>query len=172
MVNCRPSRILTINAGSSSLKAALYDMDRTERLMFACPGRADRSIGQSDADRRRRRRHAPRPNRRSRHHETAARAFLEWLHHRSRGRPERRRASHRARRTRASRAARPDERTSLADLQELVPLDPDHLPQALAVIQVTTETYPAIPQVACFDTAFHRSMPRVAQMYPLPPTIR
>jgi acetate kinase len=54
----------------------------------------------------------------------------------------------------------------LADLQELVPIDPDHLPQALAVIQVITEKYPAIPQVACFDTAFHRSMSSVAQMYP------
>ena len=39
------------------------------------------------------------------------------------------------------------------------------------MIQVTTRAYPAIPQVACFDTAFHRSMPRVAQSYPLPPRL-
>jgi acetate kinase len=56
----------------------------------------------------------------------------------------------------------------LIDLHKLVPIDPDHLPQALAVIEVTKEKYPAIPQVACFDTGFHRSMPRLAQMYPLP----
>src|SRR5579872_5688200 len=74
-------RILTINAGSSSLKAALYDMDRIERLVFA--GQVER-IGQSgsqirivddggvtlldrtaDLD----------------SHEAAARTFLEWLHH-------------------------------------------------------------------------------------------
>ena len=56
----------------------------------------------------------------------------------------------------------------MTDLHKLVAIDPDHLPQALAVIAVTNEKYPAIPQVACFDTAFHRSMPRLAQMYPLP----
>ncbi len=37
------------------------------------------------------------------------------------------------------------------------------------MIRVATEAYPAIPQVACFDTSFHRSMSRVAEMYPLPP---
>jgi acetate kinase len=57
---------------------------------------------------------------------------------------------------------------ALTGLQRLVPIDPDHLPQALAVIHVTAELYPTIPQVACFDTAFHRLMPRVAQTCALP----
>lgn len=53
-----------------------------------------------------------------------------------------------------------------------MPLDPDHLPQALAAIDGMRRIYPSVPQVACFDTAFHRRMPPVAQLYPLPREIR
>jgi acetate kinase len=56
----------------------------------------------------------------------------------------------------------------LATLRELVPIDPNHLPQAIRAIEATAEAFPGTPQVACFDTAFHRHMPRVAQMYALP----
>jgi acetate kinase len=56
----------------------------------------------------------------------------------------------------------------LDDLQSLILLDPEHLPQALDVIHTVRRVYPDIPQVACFDTAFHRQMPRVAQMFALP----
>jgi acetate kinase len=57
----------------------------------------------------------------------------------------------------------------LADLDALAPIDPDHLPQALAVVRAVSDAFPDVPQVACFDTAFHRSMPDVARQYPLPP---
>jgi acetate kinase len=162
-------RILTINAGSSSLKAALYDMDRTERVTLACQverigqsgsqmrivdgGRVTLLDRTADLD----------------SHEAAARAFLEWLQHQQ-AEVEPSAVGHRlvhgGSTHRAPHILTPD---VMDDLQELVPLDPDHLPQALAVIRVATEAYPAIPQVACFDTSFHRSMSRVAQMYPLPP---
>src|SRR5262249_33599180 len=56
----------------------------------------------------------------------------------------------------------------LAALRPLVPLDTEHLPATLRVIEGIQKLYPTVPQVACFDTAFHRQMPRVAQMYPLP----
>lgn len=56
----------------------------------------------------------------------------------------------------------------VAELRRLVPIDPLHLPQAIDSIEITSRIYPEIPQVACFDTAFHRHMPRVAQMYALP----
>jgi acetate kinase len=56
----------------------------------------------------------------------------------------------------------------LADIERLIPIDPEHLPQALAAIRAVRQAYPTLPQVACFDTAFHRTMPRVAQLYPLP----
>jgi acetate kinase len=143
------ARILTINAGSSSLKAALYDTDRVERLMLAV--QVER-IGQSgsqmrivdgdgvtlldrttDLD----------------DHETALRALLEWLQHRGREVAPNavgHRIVHGGHAHRAPHVLTAD---VLADLRELVPIDPDHLPQALAVLQVTTEKCPEIPQIAC-----------------------
>ncbi len=53
-------------------------------------------------------------------------------------------------------------------LRELVPLAPLHLPAQIAAIEAITEWLPSLPQVACFDTAFHRRMPEVAQRFPLP----
>jgi acetate kinase len=57
----------------------------------------------------------------------------------------------------------------VAALQELTPIDPEHLPQALGIIAAVGEAFPNLPQIACFDTAFHRNMPPVAQHYALPP---
>lgn len=56
----------------------------------------------------------------------------------------------------------------IAALRQLIPIAPDHMPQAVQAIQAAIEAYPGLPQVACFDTAFHRHMPRTAQLYPLP----
>jgi acetate kinase len=56
----------------------------------------------------------------------------------------------------------------LARLEELVPLAPLHQPHNLAPIRRLLERAPEVPQVACFDTAFHRSQPEVAQMFGLP----
>jgi acetate kinase len=50
----------------------------------------------------------------------------------------------------------------------LAAIVPDHLPQAIAAIRAVQRAYPLLPQVACFDTAFHRRMPRVAQIFALP----
>lgn len=57
----------------------------------------------------------------------------------------------------------------VAALHKLAPMDPDHLPQACANIETMARRYPHLPQVAAFDTAFHRHMPRVAQRYALSP---
>lgn len=56
----------------------------------------------------------------------------------------------------------------LASLRGLLPIDPEHLPHALDALAVTRDAFPGVPEVACFDTSFHRAMPRVAQVYPLP----
>ena len=56
----------------------------------------------------------------------------------------------------------------LAGLRELVPLAPLHQPHNLAAIQAVTERLPGVPQVACFDTSFHRGQPAVAELVPLP----
>jgi acetate kinase len=61
------------------------------------------------------------------------------------------------------------DQTLLDELRRLIPIDPNHLPQALSLIERIATRYPQVTQVACFDTAFHRSLPRVAQLYALPP---
>ncbi|MFO0808483.1 MAG: acetate/propionate family kinase [Gemmataceae bacterium] len=56
----------------------------------------------------------------------------------------------------------------IAELQRLVPLDPAHLPGELALIEAVRRYKPELPQVACFDTAFHHHLPRIARMLPIP----
>jgi acetate kinase len=59
-------------------------------------------------------------------------------------------------------------RAVLDDLRALVPLAPLHQPHNLAAIDAVTERLPGVPQVACFDTSFHRGRPAVADVVPLP----
>jgi acetate kinase len=56
----------------------------------------------------------------------------------------------------------------LKELRELVPLAPLHQPYNLAAIEAVSDQLPAVPQVACFDTSFHRGQPAVAEVIPLP----
>jgi acetate kinase len=56
----------------------------------------------------------------------------------------------------------------MKDLRELVPLAPLHQPHNLAAIEAVGERLPGAPQVACFDTSFHRGQPAVAELIPLP----
>jgi acetate kinase len=60
----------------------------------------------------------------------------------------------------------------LADLRTLVPLAPLHQPHNLAAIDAVAERLPGVPQVACFDTSFHRGHDPVADLVPLPLEIR
>lgn len=53
-------------------------------------------------------------------------------------------------------------------IRELVPYLPQHLPHQVAAIDTVASFHPGLAQVVCFDTAFHRTMPRVAQLYALP----
>jgi len=56
----------------------------------------------------------------------------------------------------------------LTEIEQLIPLDPDHMPAAIRGIKFIAKKFPELPQVACFDTAFHTSLPKVARMYALP----
>jgi acetate kinase len=56
----------------------------------------------------------------------------------------------------------------LAELHRISPYDPDHLPREIELIETFRERHPKLPQVACFDTAFHQTMPRVAKLLPIP----
>jgi acetate kinase len=59
----------------------------------------------------------------------------------------------------------------VAALRKLSPLAPLHQPHNLAPIEAIARLHPQLPQVACFDTAFHRGQPEVAQAFALPPAI-
>jgi acetate kinase len=59
----------------------------------------------------------------------------------------------------------------VAKLEKLIPLAPLHQPHNLGPIRIVAQRSPAMPQVACFDTAFHRAQPEVAQAFALPAAI-
>ncbi|MCX6170249.1 MAG: acetate/propionate family kinase [Ignavibacteriales bacterium] len=56
----------------------------------------------------------------------------------------------------------------LDELHRISPYDSDHLPVEIELIEVLLQRYPKLHQVACYDTTFHRTMPRVAKLFPIP----
>ena len=56
----------------------------------------------------------------------------------------------------------------LAELRRIRSFDPEHLPSEIALMEVFAANFPNVPQIACFDTAFHSTMPRVAKLLPIP----
>ena len=60
----------------------------------------------------------------------------------------------------------------LGRLRELAALAPLHQPRNIEPIESLLKSHPQVPQVACYDTAFHRTLPHVAQMYALPKALR
>ena len=164
-------QMMTINTGSSSLKAALYQVGPPEQLDLAV--NAER-IGQ-DGGRLRIRdargeivldQKGDLPD-----YAAALQAWFSWLQRQGLDKDLAavgHRVVHGGSQYREPCRITPD---VTAALQALVPIDPEHLPQALGAMAAVSQAYPAIPQVACFDTAFHRQMPRVAQMFALPRTL-
>jgi acetate kinase len=56
----------------------------------------------------------------------------------------------------------------LEQLREAVPFAPLHLPPALSAVEAVAQRHPRVPQIACFDTSFHRSLPETTRRFPLP----
>ncbi len=56
----------------------------------------------------------------------------------------------------------------LDELHHIISYDSDHLPAEIELIEIFMHRYPNLKQVACFDTAFHRTMPRIAKLLPIP----
>jgi acetate kinase len=164
-------RLLTINTGSSSLKAALYrlrdDTTETPELRAEASKIGGQGGGMRLADDRdetldERRDELP-------DHAAALDALMSRLRDRGLDRDGLAAVGHRIVHG-GDRHREPQRITPgvVADLRALVPIDPNHLPQAIAAIEAVGRAYPAVPQVACFDTAFHSRMPRVARLYALP----
>jgi acetate kinase len=164
-------RLLTINTGSSSLKAALYrlqeDATETPELRAEASRIGGRGGGLRLADARGEtvdERQDDLPD-----HAAALDALLSRLRDRGLDQDDLTAVGHRivhgGDRYREPQRVAPE---VVADLRALVPIDPNHLPQAIAAIEAVGLAYPAVPQVVCFDTAFHSRMPRVARLYALP----
>ena len=60
------------------------------------------------------------------------------------------------------------DRPMLVELRRISSFDPEHLPSGIALMEVVAAKLPNVPQIACFDTAFHSTMPRVARLLPIP----
>jgi acetate kinase len=56
----------------------------------------------------------------------------------------------------------------MTEMRRVSDIDPDHMPGELALVNAFTAQCPSIPQMACFDTAFHRDLPQVAKLLPIP----
>ncbi len=149
------ARILTLNGGSSSLKFALYDVSEgASRLASGTIGR----IGVAEPDQ-------------VVDHKQALDRALEKLAPFGDGRGIGGLVGigHRV----VHGGPKLDEATLvtsdvLDELRRIQDLDPDHLPAEIAVIEAMATRAPGVPQVASFDTAFHRTMPRVARLLPIP----
>jgi acetate kinase len=162
------SLILTINSGSSSLKSSLYRMDEEEQLLV---------VGQLEGITRERGRFRMKdaagtvlvdqelnlPD-----HATALRTLLGWLKEYPTGgtfAAVGHRVVHGGSRFRVPHLITPE---LLAEVRNLIPFAPLHLPSEVAAIESLTQLLPGLPQIACFDTSFHRTLQDVARILPLP----
>ncbi len=161
------SSILTINGGSSSIKFALYQdgeplkpelygkVDRIglsgTNLTFKDPSRNQEESLKLDAS----------------DHKSAATFLLDWLQKQNAVESVRA-VGHRVVHGMQHTAPELVTQELLNDLHRVIPCDPDHLPSEIELIEAFHQRYPKLPQVACFDTAFHRTMPRVAKLLPIP----
>lgn len=160
--------ILTINSGSSSLKLSCYEMAKEEKLLLF-EGSINR-IGLENSTFQIEDRFKTiliKETHSCANHEEALKLFFSWL--KKNPKYILKAISHRI--VQGGSTFREPQRITLElihHLHHLQPLAPDHLPQALKAIETAQIAFPDLPQIACFDTAFHRHMPTLAQRYPLP----
>jgi acetate kinase len=159
--------ILTINGGSSSIKFALYQTGEPLKREFL--GKVDR-IGLSGTNLTFHDPARKQPDSRrlsAVDHKSAANFLMDWLE----ARPDFasvKAVGHRV--VHGMKHMQPEIVTQelLDELHRIRPYDPDHLPREIELIEAFRQRHPKLPQVACFDTAFHRTMPRVAKLLPIP----
>lgn len=162
------SSVLTLNAGSSSLKFALFHLDGTQSEIAR--GKLD-GIGKTDArlhlkvfTTREESESSVDASRLGASLDAILKALYSWAepetlagvgHRVVHGGP---------------RFSSPQIVTGklLSELRQLSPLDPDHLPAEIELIEAFQKLAAQVPQVVCFDTAFHHDLPRVAQLLPIP----
>ncbi len=159
--------LLTINGGSSSIRFALYAADQSLRLTtrgkleriglsganLSVADATGKTVTSRDID--------------AAEHGTEVSILLNWLE----AQPAFtaiRAVGHRV--VHGMTHSVPERVTPdlLNELRRIVPFDPEHLPREIELIEAIQQRHPDLPQIACFDTAFHRSMPRIAKLLPIP----
>jgi acetate kinase len=159
--------ILTINGGSSSIKFAVYAA--SEPLKRTLHGSVDR-IGMSgttltfddDTTHQHESRRIESPD-----HKSVAIYLSTWIAEQQNFESIQA-VGHRVVYGMQHTAPEPITEELLDELHRISPYDPDHLPSEIELIEVFRQRHPKLHQVACFDTAFHRTMPRVAKLLPIP----
>lgn len=163
-----PSLVLTINGGSSSIKFALFEAG--EPLKRVLEGSIER-IGLPDASLRVKSlnpadsfsRSVKAPD-----HTVAVEVLMDWIE---------KRGDHEVLAAVGHRVVHGGPKYSepqvitaemIAELHRLSPFDPEHLPEEILLTEAFQRRFPDLNQVACFDTAFHHDLPRVAQILPIP----
>jgi len=168
MVDNHFNRILTINGGSSSIKLALFEADHSLRRIVE--GKIER-IGLPEAtfivkglDK------AENFSRRvtALDHTAAVAVLMDWIEERF-GHGALTAVGHRVVHG-GPKYSEPQRITKeiMEELHDLEPFDPEHLPEEILLTEAFHRRFPDLLQVACFDTAFHRDMPRVARLLPIP----
>ncbi len=161
-------RILTINGGSSSIKFALFESaDSFQRILegaierIGLPDAALRVKGKDPQDNFTRRIKAT-------DHTEAVSSLMDWIEQRT---------HHNALTAVGHRLVhggpkywKPERITAklIEELHRLESFDPEHMPEEILLIEAFHRRFPDLPQFACFDTAFHHDLPRVAKMLPIP----
>jgi len=161
-------QVLTINGGSSSIKFALFEAgEPLQRVLagkidgiglaqgtFTAKGRAEaehisRSIAVPD-------------------HTAAVEALMDWILdriHRGELAAVGHRVVHGGPKYWEPQPVTPE---MIAELHQLSPFDPEHLPEEILLTEAFHRRFPNLPQIACFDTAFHHDLSRVAHLLPIP----
>jgi len=163
--------ILAVNTGSSSIKFSLYESGQTEELLFSGSltriGLTDATFSVNDPQGQ----YIDCEKVDAADHAAACRHVFSWLMEHGPGMPDAvgHRVVHGGPRHTAPEKVTP---ALLDSVAELVPYAPEHLPQALNAIRYATTELPGVFQVACFDTAFHSTMPPLAKLCPIPEQFR
>ena len=163
-------RILTLNGGSSSIKFAVFSVDEKNALCRSLKGGIEQigttktifhAKGAKSSDDISR----ALPNA---DHAAVVAELTEWLGGR-RGTDRLTAIGHRIVHG-GPKYSKPQLITAeiVEELRRLSPIDPEHLPEEMALAQAFQIRFPELPQIACFDTAFHHDLPRVAQMLAIP----
>ena len=168
--------IVVINAGSTSLKFAAYAVDASGSLPLLCRGQIDSMESDphfvvKNADGKQSGSHEWGKGR-AIDHKTALHFVITWLEA-NLGDSKVIAAGHRVVLGGARFEAPVRIEGDVLDyLDSLVVMEPSHQPYNVRGARALAEAFPGLPQVACFDTSFHRTMPEVAQIYALPQDVR